>query len=52
MPRMPKQKIWFMKTSWTAKGNPLLLREKLGQYFDLDTTDARLLSELRIWGKK
>ncbi len=46
MPRAPKQKVWFEKVSWTKY--PLVIRKKLGLYFDLDATDARLMSELRI----
>ena len=46
MPRAPKQKVWFEKVSWSKL--PLVMRKKLGLYFDIDATDARLIEELRI----
>jgi len=49
MPRAPKQKVWFERVSWTKR--PLVVRKKLGGYFDIDATDVRLISELRIRGK-
>jgi hypothetical protein len=51
MPRQPKQRVWLGWVSW-VKEQPVVFREKLNQYFDLDTTDVRLFSELKIWKKK